>query len=67
MSAIDSRLDLFRDLHSNNWFHVMNWVLDELRVPKEERRRHFLFAQSFYFNKKDIPQKHWRYNYNNFW
>jgi hypothetical protein len=66
MSAIEARLAHFHTLHNNPWFNVMNWVLDQLRLPKEERRRH-VGGYCFYFHEREIPQKHWVYNYNKIW
>jgi hypothetical protein len=31
---MDNRIERFRNLHQNIWFHVMNDVLYELIVPK---------------------------------
>lgn len=67
MSLIDARLDVFRDLHKNIWFHVMNWVLDEMRIPKERRGIHALCGHCFYFRYKDIPSKSRVFNYDALW
>lgn len=60
MSAIDQRIDLFRELHKNIWFQVMNWVLDQLRLPKE-RRRESMISHCFFFNYKEIKRPVYKY------
>lgn len=60
MTPIDVRMSYFRELHRNEWFNVMNWVLDELRLPKQSRQQH-LISHCFYFHHKDL--KHPVFNY----
>lgn len=31
MNLIEYRIDRFRELHNNKWFHIMNFNLDVLR------------------------------------
>jgi len=60
MTPIDARMSYFRDLHRNEWFNVMNWVLDELRLPKQSRRRH-LISHCFYFEHKQLKNPVFNY------
>ncbi len=64
--ALEARSARFRELHSNPWFPVMNWVLDQLRMPKDDQWRSVMNC-GFYFDKREIPKKHWVYNYNAMW
>ena len=48
-SPIDHRMERFRELHANKWFHVMNWILDYMRITdKTYRRTHAACALDFY-------------------
>jgi len=59
---MDARIDLFRDLLANIWFHVMNWVLGELVAPNPQQKKMQLIGHCFYFNAKDLKQ-HRRFRY----
>jgi hypothetical protein len=45
---MEQRVRLFQELHANKWFHVMNWVLDSLKMSKKERYMHVKFGKVFY-------------------
>lgn len=50
MTAIDHRIERFRDLHNNKWFHIMNWILDVMRTT--DRKQKYTVAKYgsvFYF------------------
>jgi hypothetical protein len=50
MTAIDYRIERFRELHSNKWFHIMNWTLDAMRaVDPENRWALTKYGSVFYF------------------
>lgn len=53
MSAIELRMDHFRTLHRNIWFHVMNWVLEELVSPPKARLG-VLYGHGFFFEASQI-------------
>jgi hypothetical protein len=48
-NPIDHRIQRFRELHANKWFHVMNWNLAFMRTTdKKQRANHGAWALSFY-------------------
>ena len=55
---IDHRINRFAELHSNKWFHVMNWNLDFMKTTnKKDRSTHACFAQCFYMAAAPVEQK----------
>jgi hypothetical protein len=34
---MEARIRRFQELAANPWFGCMNWVLDELRTPRDRR------------------------------
>uniref|UniRef100_A0A6C0B2U4 Uncharacterized protein n=1 Tax=viral metagenome TaxID=1070528 RepID=A0A6C0B2U4_9ZZZZ len=45
---MEDRVRRFQDLHANKWFHLMNWVLDSLKMTGKQRYMHVKFAKEFY-------------------
>lgn len=54
---MEARIHRFQDLAGNPWFSVMNWVLDELRIPKDKRNPAFYEAYVFYGLPRDVEHK----------
>ena len=47
---MEQRVLRFYELHSNKWFHIMNFSLDVLRTPKKERYMLIQHGAWFYHN-----------------
>ena len=48
---MESRIAHFRTLSENPWYNVMNWVIDEMRIPAHEkiyRWNHAYEGHAFY-------------------
>lgn len=65
LSPIEKRLQLFYELQNNEWFGVMNWVLDQLRHTDPLERRRCMWGHVFYFEYKKL--RHPVYDYKNLW
>jgi hypothetical protein len=59
---MDTRIEHFRNLHQNIWFHIMNDVLHELVTPKNLVST---FIQDEYRRKYKIAWNAWSPMYSN--
>jgi hypothetical protein len=57
-NPIDHRIQRFRELHANKWFHVMNWNLDFMRTTdKAHRRTHGAAGLGFYLAASPVEPR----------
>ena len=50
MDAIENRVIRFYKLHTNKWFHIMNWNLDIIMsLDKKNKYNLIKYGSCFYF------------------
>jgi len=45
---MENRVRLFYELHQNKWFHIMNWTLEVIKTPVNERRMLMKYGGEFF-------------------